>query len=606
MCGIAGIVATNASRYEANLETMLNAIRHRGPDGRGIYAFPDCVLGHVRLSIVDLEGGAQPMLSRDAAHGITFNGEIYGYRDLRAQLPDYPFRTASDTEVILAAYEKYGDHSIEFLPGMFSLAIWDNARKRLLCARDRFGEKPFYYAFGPNGEFLFASEIKALLATGLVIPKVDRTQLSHYLQYLYVHPHHTIYSNVYSLPPGRTLVVAHQKVMVRRYWTLPPPKNQVSLAEASEQFRFLLGRAVEKQLVADVPVAAFLSGGLDSTTIAALASKHHPGIRTITFGFSGHNNELPYARATANKYATDHIELEERDVQVADMLIQRSRVYDEPFADSSNIPTYQIAKAARAHAKVVLTGDGADELHGGYTFWYRPLELMQAAKSKSWYELLLLRYATAVARRLGVTLPSELMEEGVGALYRLRFANTLEAHRRQQQFFSDSDIESLGLLPERDNLWPEFQAADEIDWAMRADVVRYMPGDILVKTDRASMAHGLELRAPFLDVEIASFCISLPASLKIADGSSKRLLREAFSSLWPREVQQREKQGFGAPVAEWLRRDDVRKLREEYLDKCTNRIYSILPFDRCVRYVRRNDYKTWALLVLSIWLESRP
>jgi asparagine synthase (glutamine-hydrolysing) len=353
MCGISGIVGKKSEQYSNAMHAMAQALHHRGPDGSAVYFFENCALGHNRLSIVDLATGEQPMITPDKNRGIVFNGEIYGYKEIKEALQkEFHFKTASDTEVILALYQKYGEKLPEHLPGMFAFAIWDDEKQKLFCARDRFGEKPFYYAWGEGGEFIFASEIKAILATGLVKPVIDRGSLVHYLRHLYVEPGKSIYKNIFVLPPAHYLIAHNGDVVVGRYWQLPVVDEKIGVDEAVDKFKILLKQAVERQLVADVPVGAFLSGGLDSTTIVSLASGLKQGISTYSFGFGDSINELPFAREAAAKYKTTHLELQAGAFDLAELFVEMQNIYDEPFADSSNIPTYLIAKLAREHTNI--------------------------------------------------------------------------------------------------------------------------------------------------------------------------------------------------------------------------------------------------------------
>lgn len=603
MCGIAGIVAPAAERFGVALRQMTDSLSHRGPDGEGHYYFPGCALGHRRLSIVDLGTGAQPMLAADAPLGVTFNGEIYGYREIRAGFPDYPFRTISDTEVILALYERHGRDFLQYLPGMFAFAIWDERRQELVCARDRFGEKPFYYAFGPDGEFLFASEIKALLASGLIRPVVDRQSVAHYLQYLYVPPGRTIYRNVFTLPPAHRLNYQAGKLTVERYWHLPLPQPRMDAIEAVGEFRRLLNAAVARQLVADVPIGTFLSGGLDSSTIVAVAAKHQARLKTFAFGFGASTSELPFARSVAQRYATDHTELTDSGSDIADLLVAMQDVYDEPFADSSNIPTYLIAKLARQHVAVVLTGDGGDELFGGYTSWYRPLLQMSQVNQPQTTVAALLRMVGILARRSGFPLPSEWGHAIQGRYLASRFTSITAAHCEQQTVFHRNELAELGFVTADAAPLKIIGPKGTVDDAMRLDLEGYLPGDILVKIDRASMANSLELRAPFLDNDFASFCISLPWQLKITSKEDKSILRKAYAAAWPVELHQRGKQGFGAPVGEWLDLPRMREIKAVYLENPCSPLYSIIPFTSSQPFVRQNSYRTWALLVLALWLD---
>ena len=604
MCGIAGIVAQNVERYQSALDRMIASLRHRGPDGHGVYLFPNCALGHTRLSIVDLRTGHQPMVS-DGGTAITFNGEIYGYREIKRQLGDHPFKTTSDTEVILALYQRYGKDLLRHLPGMFAFAIWDECEQALFAARDRFGEKPFYYAWGRQGEFIFASEIKSLIASGLFKPKINKAAMVHYLRRLYVHPYQTIYSNVFVLPPAHSLRLRDGQISINKYWRLPAPREPLSEQDATAEFKRLFEQAVERQLVADVPVGAFLSGGLDSSSVVAAASRAYPNLKTFSFGFGDSINELPFAKGIAALYGTEHIELEDRHIDIAELLVDMARVYDEPFADSSNIPTYLISRAARRYGKVVLTGDGGDELLGGYDFWYRPLWYMENGNSRLVNRASLLRPAFHICSKLRFPPPHNWHHIIRGAELRGKYNSIAQAHMGQNVYFGDDELQQLGLDGE---VIPV--SADEltnctgtVDDAMRTDLCNYMPGDILVKIDRASMAHGLELRAPFLDVEFASFCISLPSRLKITAEQDKWILRQCYSRSWTKAIRNRGKCGFGAPVSQWLKRDNVADLKRKVLDNAEHPLFSLISFQGSRPITAKDNYQTWTLLTLGLWLE---
>jgi asparagine synthase (glutamine-hydrolysing) len=603
MCGIAGIVGTGRDQEQkARVEAMVRRLSHRGPDGCGVDAFPDVVLGHTRLTIVDLASGSQPMRDASGKRSIVFNGEIYGYREVRSAL-DYPFRTTSDTEVILALYDAYGVDMMKHLPGMFAFALWDDERRILFAARDRFGEKPLYYAKAETGEFVFASEIKALLASGLVQPKLDRGSLSHLLNRLYVPVGKSIYKNVQQLRPGHALTVHDGAVEVWPYWQLPGPRDDIGLGEATEEFRRLFTQAVRRQLVADVEVGAFLSGGLDSSSVVAVASELAPGIRTFSFGFAEGPRETGFAQEVASRYRTQHVELSDSERNIPDVVAQMASVFDEPFADSSAVPTYMISRLAARHLKVVLTGDGGDELLGGYP-WYRDVWSHALMESRP-------RWFNEGAYQL-LRLSRRLLPDG-----HRRYGRRLEAfnrhraglaaatlHRRLRDFVAPDDLEAAGFELELAESQP---GADSLDAAMRTDLVDYMAGDILVKTDRASMANGLELRAPFLDVDLASFCVTLPSRLKLGGNADKILLRSALSERWPPSVRSRGKQGFGAPVFSWLRRPEFKELKEAYLGGTARQALSELLGVRLVeRTVAEDDDRTWALLIVSIWLAEHP
>lgn len=585
MCGIAGIAGNNVQRYQQKVKQMTDCISYRGPDGDGMAVFENCILGHRRLSIVDLTTGDQPMHSHYNST-IIFNGEFYGFLDVKKDL-DYKWKTTSDTEVILALYHHYGKNDfIRHVRGMFALALWDEKEQLFIAARDRFGEKPFYYAITKNNEIVFASEIKAILASGLIEPEFSTESLTHYLQHLYVHPHYSIYNNIHVLPPAHYLVFENDRLTVKRYWDLPEKQLSITKEEAKDECFRLLKKAVKDQLVADVPVGCFLSGGLDSSTITALASlQTNQQLTTISFSFGKNNSELPYSRAVAEKYKTNNIELHQDDFNMADWFEKMISIYDEPFADSSNIPTYLISQLASQKFKVVLTGDGGDELMAGYTGWYRPLYNIQhpegiKAKAKNF-----------IKRRLHA---------------KYRNYNIAEIHVQQNRYFNDKELSSLTKF-KPGYAFNKFtqQPYNNVDAAMRMDLQDYMPGDILVKTDRAAMANSLELRAPFLDVDFAEFCIALPEGLKINNYTDKVLVRDTFGHLWPGSIINRHKQGFGAPVNEWLLQKKMQQLKKDFLLDQNNSIYDWLNYQEVVKYASKNNYQTWLLLTLAIWMKQR-
>lgn len=603
MCGIYGIIGQGAGRFSGEMALMGESLRHRGPDQRGVHAFDGCILGHNRLSIVDLVTGKQPMLSGDGRLGLVFNGEIYGYREIRKGL-SYPFVTASDTELILALYQRHGVGLVDRLPGMFAFALWDEEKRQLFCARDRFGEKPFYYAFGRHGEFVFASEIKGILSSGVVEPELDPEAVSFYLRHLYVHPQGTIYRNIHALPPAHRLTWCDGKVSVSRYWQQPRTAGPISLEDAAARFRELFRDAVKKQLVADVPVGAFLSGGLDSSTVVAVGSEFCDRLKTFSFGFGDTVSELPYAREIAHKYGTDHVEVLD-DQDIAELLLKMDQVYDEPFADSSNLLTYLIAKMAGSQVKVVLTGDGGDEMLGGYGC-YKPFLYAREYGGNRKVKGALLHLVSRAVLRLSGNRGRSLSDSLKGISYGDKFPSVVEAHLQQNNVFKPGDLALLGLSgTTRGCGKPAWASRNDVDDAIRTDLDVYLPGDILTKIDRASMANSIELRAPFLDVDLASFCISLPYALKISRQDDKILLREAFSAAWTESIRTRKKQGFGAPVGKWLKRRSVVELKESYLNDSSRKIFGLVSFERSRAFARKDNYQTWALLVLAIWMENR-
>jgi asparagine synthase (glutamine-hydrolysing) len=468
---------------------------------------------------------------------------------------------------------------------MFSFGLWDEHNQIFVAARDRFGEKPFFYAITESNELVFSSEIKAILESDLIEPEIDTRSLTHYLQHLYVHPRHSIYKNIYVLPPGHFLIFKDDRLKIKSYWQLPRRQLKITKSDAKEECYRLLNKAVHDQLIADVPVACFLSGGIDSSTVSALAaleSKHQ--LTTISFSFGTDNSELPYSRKVAEKYKTNNIELHQDDYDMAHWFQKMIDVYDEPFADSSSIPVYLICQMAAKKFKVVLTGDGGDELMAGYRNWYPTLYNLQNPRG-------LKGYIRKIRKQL---LHSKYRNPLISAI-----------HLEQNKYFTQSELRDLAKFnPVYDFDKFQDQPYNTVDAAMRMDLNDYMPGDILVKTDRAAMANSLELRAPFLDVDFAEFCIALPEDFKISRHEDKILLRESFRHLWPAEITTRHKQGFGAPVSEWMQQKKMRELKSDILLVKNARIYDWLNEKNVSAVMHKDNYQSWIILTLALWMEK--
>ena len=573
---------------------MTRELGHRGPDGNACTSLPDCKLGHTRLSIIDLETGRQPMADATGRYWITYNGEIYNYKEIRKELIErgYCFKTQSDTEVILASYAEWGSLCVDRFRGMFAFAIWDTEEKKVFAARDLFGEKPLYYALLKDGTLVIGSEIRALIASGSFSPHLDLSSVDAYLTLGYVPPDRTIYKNVQVLPPGHWLRYDSNQLTTQRYWKPRFRTEKISLEEAAGRLRELMAQAVRRQMVADVPVGAFLSGGLDSSTIVALMqSQVSNSVKTFSVGFGGLINELPYARQVAERYRTEHYEINLELPPLGELFEQVAAAYDEPFGDSSNIPTYLIAQFARQQVKAVLSGDGGDELFGGYQ-WYTPLAQTESANATDGIGLIgrLLRWKRAWS----------------GGAFQ-----TWMQHVRSRVYFSESERRRLweGRVAEIDlfrpgpYFLPEEQVSG-IDQAFFFDLTSYLPGDILVKVDRAAMANSLETRAPFLDPDLVEFALTLPSEVKVSAAESKIIMRFALSDYWPAAVRNRSKQGFGVPFSAWLRHPDLQGLTKRvFAEKSRLRqLFRGLPSGEG----SPDSYQTWLLLVLGIWLEQHP
>jgi asparagine synthase (glutamine-hydrolysing) len=615
MCGIAAIIGTRPDALDPSIARMVDRLAHRGPDDSGVQRHDGALLGHRRLSIIDLAGGAQPMPDANGRFCIVFNGEIYNFRELRGDLEGRGcrFQTHSDTEVLLQAYRTFGQRTPSLLNGQFAFAIWDRDERVLFAARDRLGEKPLYWAAADDGNLLIASEIKSILASGLLRPRLDPLAVDAYLALMYVPPDRTIYENVHTLRPAHAMEWKDGQLRQWCYWEPRFSENQtLSFADAASQARSLIEQAVRRQMVADVPVGAFLSGGLDSTTIVALMSglSEQP-VKTFSVGFGDLIDELPYAREVASAYGTEHHEIQ-MNITVGELLEKMVDVYDEPFADSSNIPTYLVAQFARRHVKVCLSGDGGDEVFGGYS-WYTPLlvdstyKTAVAALGLQYLRLKIL----ALLTRLGLPLRGRRDAAGeawAGArlrrqhpdLWRRHLAHVCESASLREGLWGRQNPVSAEESLSR--LYLRAAATAPLDQVVDFDLLCYLPGDILVKVDRAAMANSLETRAPFLDVDLVEFVLSLPPNLRFWQNGLKNLMREACQDLWPEVVRNRTKQGFGAPIANWVRRPDVRPLLARVTRK-DSALCALLP--GAARAATSAPPQTvWSLLCLGLWLEK--
>ena len=556
MCGIFGFIGRDRERPASIdvLDEMARAIHHRGPDGGGVHRDGSLGIGMQRLSIIDLDTGSQPLANEDGTVWVVFNGEIYNYRDLRAELQarGHRFATASDTEVIVHLWEDLGELCVERLRGMFAFAVWDAPRRTLLLARDRLGIKPLYYADTPQG-LVFGSELKALLRSPWIVPAVDPRAAALYLEYGYVPDPLSILHGVAKLLPGHTLTIRDGRVTdSRRYWSSTPffARGAAAPADAEELLWERLTDAVRSHLVSDVPLGAFLSGGVDSSTVVAImAQEMGVPVKTFSIGFQEPGfDELPYAREVAHAFGTEHHELlvGPEDLGVLDDVLA---AFDEPFADASAIPTYIVSRLARQHVTVALSGDGGDELFAGYD-----------------------RYLVDRRRRL-VGLPgdaglggplrlvSSVMPQGTPGknyLYNL----SLPRMERYLDAVSLFPARELGGLLERngsfavetsfDTAVREGRQLDPLSRLQDLDLHTYLPGDILTKLDRMSMAVSLEARVPLLDHPLVEFACGLPAGLRMRGNAGKYLLKRVLRGRVPDAVLTRPKQGFGVPLAIWF------------------------------------------------------
>jgi asparagine synthase (glutamine-hydrolysing) len=610
MCGIAGYVGWDRGRQasETDLRVMCNAIRHRGPDGEGYFVAPGVALGMRRLSVIDLAGGDQPIANEDGSVQVVFNGEIYNYRELRGRLvaAGHHLATHSDTETLVHLYEDDGDRLVHALRGMFAFAIWDVRRQHLLLARDRLGIKPLYYWERPGG-LAFASELRAFLALETFSARIDRSALGEYLALGYVPDPLCIFEGVKKLSPGHILSWDRERgSRLDRYWSPAGSETpNVDEWEAIEEVQRLLADAVRCHLAADVPLGAFLSGGLDSSSVVALMGRQMDRpVRTFSIGFEEPEfNEAPAAAAAARALGTEHRELIVRpdaDVLVEDLV----RCFDEPFADSSALPTYLVARLAREDVTVALSGDGGDELFGGYT---RYAEVLRRGELRP----TALRHAIGhVARRLPHASPGRNRLLDLARTRRGRYAATVAGALAVR----DGGV-ALPLLASGggtldvllDRWFDQLPSRDFATQMMLVDTMSYLPGDILTKVDRTSMAVSLEARVPLLDHRLVEFVVGLPSRLKIRDGTGKWILRQAIAGLVPAHVLEKPKQGFGVPLNRWFRKH--LRHRVERLLQADSPIYEFVDRPAMRRLatehrLQRRDHShlLWRMLVLDLWL----
>ncbi len=581
MCGIIGLVGNDSRVLEHALGQSLSTLAKRGPDREAKFIGKGAVLGHTRLSIIDLATGDQPMKDHERNLWITFNGEIFNYKSLRSELEQkgHSFVTTSDTEVILKAYREYGDTCPEYLDGQFAFAIWDQDKERMFMARDRFGEKPFFYS-ERDGVFLFASEIKALIATGLVRTTLDRTSLDNYLALYFIPPWRSMYRDITPLPPAHRAVFERGRLTVERYWALTHSPVRMSFNDAAQEVRSMLAESAKSRMVADVEVGVFLSGGIDSSIIAVLSQQYASRpLKSFSAGFDDLINELPYAREVARHIGTDHYE---RTIEVSlDDIRAVTRYYDEPLGDSSNVPTSLISKLAREKVPVVLSGDGGDELFFGYNHyrahWHLPT------------------YKKALALLLGYS---------PDALYRRSHLNMFSVSERARLW---KDKEAV----ERDPTAHVDLASAEtpLQRISLLDMYLKLPGDMLTKVDRSSMMHSLEVRSPFLNHKLAQFAFNLPDEYKTNRIRGKLILERAFGDMLPSTVFTRKKQGFGAPVKHWLTEKSVRTVVEEMFRE--PRMAAFFDGDMVCSYVDAfytkgtiSGHKMWMLFALELWMRE--
>lgn len=618
MCGICGHLSLNEHPAPSPevLEQMVAALLHRGPDGRGLHIDGPLGLGHARLSIIDLAGGDQPMFNEDRSVSLVCNGEIYNYRELRKELlaKGHAFRSQSDSEVILHLWEDEGSRCLKRLRGMFAFVLYDSRRRVLFGARDHFGQKPLFYHYGPR-LFAFASEIKSLLPLADVRRRLDPRALDQFLFYQFVPPPRTLFQDVNQLPPGHCFTLEDGRLTVERYWEPTfDPQDAEPETDCLNGLEEALIDAVESHLVSDVPVGLFLSGGVDSSLIAAFASRvSSRPLRTYSIAFRGTEwDESPYARLAAEAFGTEHQEFSFQPGNIEECLQTVATIFDQPIADRAVMPLLFLSEHAAREVKVVLTGDGGDELFGGYGKYRRAA----TAYARSRLLQRLGRRLTS-APHLAACAPDPLGLKKAGSRLGLVLAPT----RRSAYYRTYWEGWDRHRLYSR--MWAEtvrgdflaFDAAhadandglDPVNAMLRTDQVSYLPDDLLTKTDRATMAYGLEARAPFLDPRLAAVAARLPVHLKVTPAQTKVALRRIAERWLPKELVERPKQGFTFPIKRWFQNELRTWVRDCLLERSTT---APLYFQR--EHIERvlNEHESgkrdhrgriYSLLVFELW-----
>ena len=658
MCGIAGWINLDTTKPNHNAEPALHSmcekIVHRGPDSEGLWVDETVALGMRRLSIIDLKTGDQPVFSEDKSVIVMMNGELYNYREVRAELEKdgFKFVTKTDTEILPHLYQKYGDAFLDHVNGMYAFSLWDARTKKLIIARDRFGEKPLYYGVF-DGKLIWASEPKAILAHPSVKPELDLNALRHYISFDYVPAPMSIYKGIHKLPAAHVLMVENGEVRTRRYWdiswtadgagglllSVPPAvaggsfngsdqangrspaktqsRKEETLSEKAEELKELLSDAVRMRLVSDVPLGILLSGGIDSSTVAAFATQHAPErVKTFSIGFEEDSfDESKHARKVAKHLDTEHYEDKLSATTAGDLISEIGKWLDEPMSDGSLIPTFLLAQFVRKHVTVALGGDGGDELFAGYPMYYAHT---LAAKYNAIPSFVRSGLIEPVVNALPVSTDNMSFDYKAKRFVRSAKYDDVSRHHGWFGSFSIDQHEKLftkDFLAQTDadiyrgvrELVDASDAKNIIERAQYADISYYLAEDILTKVDRAAMAVSLETRAPFLDPRVGQFAASIPVEYKLKGKSGKVILKEAMKDLLPHDILHRPKKGFGIPIAEWLK-GRLNGLMHEMLSPERLNKQGLFNLDYVQKLIKEHETgaashhkELWTLLVFQLW-----
>ena len=620
MCGICGVVSfqPDIPVDQSVLKRMNDSIRHRGPDDEGYYQDAQASLAMRRLSIIDLHTGQQPISNETGDMWVVYNGEIYNFKDVRAELErrGHTFKTQTDTEIIVHAYEEYGDDCVKHFNGMFAISLWDAHKRRLFLARDRVGLKPLYY-WADQTKLVFASELKALILYPDVPRQTNLAALDLFLTLEYVPAPHTIYEGIFKLLPGHTLTVENGNVKICQYWDVPYQPVSQSEAECAEALAGLINEAVRIRLISDVPLGAFLSGGIDSSAIVGYMSQNmSEPVQTFSIGFEDDTyDEVPYANAVAKHFGTNH-HVEVLKPDIASLVEQLVPHHDEPFADTSIFPTYLVSKLASQKVKVVLSGDGGDELFAGYDTYI-------AEKLDRYYRRLPGALRQRVLPKFAEWLPPQPAKKGlINKFKRMVEGGTLDPslqHTRWMMFLNSAEKDSLYRSDLRvtlnDNLSADyfdsyFEKAERFDSLAQqqyVDIKTYLADDILTKVDRMSMAASIEARVPLLDYHIVEFAMNLPPHMKLNGSRTKSILRNAVKRLVPDIVLEKPKQGFSIPMKHWLR-TSLKPMMLDLLSKDSLHKHGYFDHPMVSKWIQEHlngyanhSHRLWSLMVFEMW-----
>ena len=620
MCGICGVVSfqPNIPVDQSVLKRMNDSMRHRGPDDEGYYQDAQASLAMRRLSIIDLHTGQQPLSNETGDVWVVYNGEIYNFKDVRAELErrGHTFKTQTDTEIIVHAYEEYGDECVKHFNGMFAISLWDARKRRLFLARDRVGIKPLYY-WADQTKLVFASELKALILHPDVPRQTNLAALDLFLTLEYIPAPHTIYAGIFKLLPGHTLTVEHGDLKIRQYWDVPYQPVSQSESECAEALSALINEATRIRLMSDVPLGAFLSGGIDSSTIVGYMRQNmSEPVETFSIGFEDDTyDEVPYANAVAKHFGTKH-HVEVLKPDIASLVEQLVPHLDEPFADTSIFPTYLVSKLASQKVKVVLSGDGGDELFAGYDTYI-------AERLNRYYGRLPGALRQRVLPKFAGWLPPQPAKKGlINKIKRMVEGGALDPslqHTRWMMFLNSAEKHSLYRSDLRSTLNDEltadyfggyFEKANRFDHLAQqqyVDLKTYLADDILTKVDRMSMAVSIEARVPLLDYHIVEFAMNLPPHMKLNGSRTKAILRNAVKHLVPDLVLEKPKQGFSIPMKHWLR-TSLKPMMLDLLSKDTLNTHGYFDHQVVSKWIQEHlderanhSHRLWSLMVFEIW-----